>query len=239
MFLDPGAVRELHWHAIAAEWAYVIDGRCRTVVLDPSGASEINNYGPGDLWFFPKGHGHSIQTIGDKPCHFVLSFDNGGFSEHGTFSITDWIDVAPKDMLALNFGVPKDIFDAFPKGEVYIQAGPVLPASEALDAPWPKESTHKFSLLHDNRAVRDFEGGTFRLATVDEWPISKSMSGGVGRHAKPALERERERVALLSARQGAGGALRLARARQGGRVRGGRCRLHSAGLRARDQERRR
>ena len=179
MFLDPGALRELHWHAIAAEWAYVIDGRCQTVVLDPSGASEINNYGPGDLWFFPKGHGHSIQTIGDKPCHFVLSFDNGGFSEHGTFSITDWIDVAPKDMLALSFGVPKDVFDAFPKGEVYIQAGPVLPASEALDAPWPKESTHKFSLLHDNRAVRDFEGGTFRLATVDEWPVSKSMSGGV------------------------------------------------------------
>src|SRR5262249_49184571 len=63
MFLDPGASRELHWHAIAAEWAYVIDGRCQTVVLDPSGASEINNYGPGDLWFFPKGHGHSIQTI--------------------------------------------------------------------------------------------------------------------------------------------------------------------------------
>ena len=49
-------------------------------VLDPSGASEINNYGPGDLWFFPKGHGHSIQTIGDKSCHFVLSFDNGAFS---------------------------------------------------------------------------------------------------------------------------------------------------------------
>src|SRR6266850_7460132 len=108
MFLDPGAARELHWHAIAAEWAYVIDGRCQTVVLDPSGASEINNYGPGDLWFFPKGHGHAIQTIGDKPCHFVLSFDNGGFSEHSTFSITDWIDVTPKDMLALNFGVPKD-----------------------------------------------------------------------------------------------------------------------------------
>jgi len=112
------------------------------VVLDPSGASEINNYGPGDLWFFPKGHGHSIQTIGDKPCLFILAFDNGAFSEHGTFSITDWIDVTPKDMLALSFGVPKDVFDAFPNGETYIQAGPVLPASEALDAPWPKESTH-------------------------------------------------------------------------------------------------
>ncbi len=179
MFLDPGASRELHWHAIAAEWAFVIDGRCQTVVLDPSGASEINNYEPGDLWYFPKGHGHSIQTIGDKPCHFILSFDNGAFSEHGTFSITDWIDVTPKDMLAMNFGLPKDVFDAFPKGEAYIQAGPVLAASDALDAPWPKESTHKFRLLHDAKAVRDFDGGTFRLASVDEFPASRTMSGGV------------------------------------------------------------
>ncbi|MGD0108876.1 MAG: cupin domain-containing protein [Rhodopila sp.] len=179
MFLDAGASRELHWHAIAAEWAYVIDGRCQTVVLDPTGASEINNYVPGDLWYFPKGHGHSIQTIGDKPCHFILSFDNGAFSEHGTFSITDWLNVTPQDMLALDFGLPKDLFDAFPKGETYIQSGPVVAVSDALDAPWPKESTHKFSLLRDNRAVRDFEGGTFRLATVDEWPASKTMSGGV------------------------------------------------------------
>lgn len=179
MFLDPGASRELHWHAIAAEWAYVIDGQCQTVVLTPEGTSEINNYKPGDLWFFPKGHGHSIQTIGDKPCHFILSFDNGAFSEHGTFSITDWINVTPKDMLALDFGLPKDVFDAFPQGETYIQAGPVIQVSEATDAPWPKETTHKFSLLHDKRAVRDFEGGTFFLATVDEWPVSKGVSGGL------------------------------------------------------------
>ncbi len=92
MFLNPGGSRELHWHAIAAEWAYVIEGHCQTVVLDPSGQTEVNNYGPGDLWFFPKGHGHSIQTIGEAPCHFLLSFDNGAFSEHGTFrSPTGWI----------------------------------------------------------------------------------------------------------------------------------------------------
>jgi oxalate decarboxylase len=179
MFLNPGASRELHWHAIAAEWAFIISGRCQTVVLEPSGASEINNYVPGDLWYFQKGHGHSIQTIGDEPCHFILSFDNGAFSEHGTFSITDWMDVTPKDLLAKEFGVPKDIFDAFPKGEAYIQAGPVVPVSEAMDAPWPRESTHKFSLLRDRRAVRDFEGGQFWLATIEEFPASKTMSGGI------------------------------------------------------------
>jgi oxalate decarboxylase len=179
MFMDPGGSRELHWHAMAAEWAYVIDGRCQTVVLDPSGQTEINNYGPGDLWFFPRGHGHAIQTIGNEPCHFILSFDNGAFSEHGTFSITDWVSLAPKDMLAKNFGLTKEDFAAFPQGETYIQAGPVLPVSEAIDTPWPKESTHKFSLMKDVRARRDFDGGTFNLATVDEWPISKTMSGGL------------------------------------------------------------
>ena len=54
MFLDAGASRELHWHALADEWAFVIDGHCQTVVLTPEGTSEINNYGPGDLWYFPR-----------------------------------------------------------------------------------------------------------------------------------------------------------------------------------------
>src|SRR5580704_15672504 len=27
MRLDPGAIRELHWHSLAAEWAYMLAGR--------------------------------------------------------------------------------------------------------------------------------------------------------------------------------------------------------------------
>ena len=179
MFLDPGASRELHWHAIAAEWAYVIGGRCQTVVLDPTGQTEVNNYQPGDLWFFPKGHGHAIQTIGDEPCHFILSFDNGAFSEHGTFSITDWINVTPKEMLSADLAIQQDLLASFPKGETYIQSGPVIPVAMAKDAPWPRESTHKFQLLKDVRSRRDFDGGSFYFAGVDEWPISSTFSGGL------------------------------------------------------------
>ncbi len=87
--------------------------------------------------------------------------------------------MTPKDLLAKEFGVPKDIFDAFPKGEAYIQAGPILKKENALEAPWPRESTHKFSLLRDPRAVRELDGGSFRLATVDEFPAQKTMSGGL------------------------------------------------------------
>ncbi|HEY9714214.1 MAG TPA: cupin domain-containing protein, partial [Chroococcales cyanobacterium] len=41
MTLRPGGLRELHWHANAAEWAYVIKGHCRVTVIDPEGRSEV------------------------------------------------------------------------------------------------------------------------------------------------------------------------------------------------------
>ncbi|HEY2133156.1 MAG TPA: cupin domain-containing protein [Acetobacteraceae bacterium] len=189
MFLDPGAARELHWHAIAAEWAFVLEGQCQTMVIDPAGEREVNNFGPGDLWYFPKGHGHSIQTIGNKPCHFILSFDNGAFSEHGTFSITDWVTLTPPEMLAANFGVPKDVFAAFPKGETYIMAGEILLPQKARDFPWPAAQTHKYSLMTEKAALREYEGGTLRLATVNEFPISTGMAGGL-MTLKPGAIRE-------------------------------------------------
>ncbi len=96
MRMEPGVMRELHWHATAAEWAFVTEGRVRTTVIDPQGCSETNDFEPGDIWYFPRGHGHVIETLGDKPCHFILVFDNGYFSEFGTFSITDWLGHAPK-----------------------------------------------------------------------------------------------------------------------------------------------
>ncbi len=86
MKLEPGAMRELHWHATAAEWAFVIEGRVRTTVIDPQGNSETNDFEPGDVWYFPRGHGHQLECLGDKPTHFILIFDNGYFSEFGTFT---------------------------------------------------------------------------------------------------------------------------------------------------------
>jgi len=57
-----------------------------------------------------RGHGHMLQCLGAQPCHFILIFDNGYFSEFGTFSITDWIGHAPKPLLAKNLGLPEATF---------------------------------------------------------------------------------------------------------------------------------
>ena len=64
MSLVPGGLRELHWHANAAEWAYVIKGQCRVTTINPQGQSQIVDFNAGDVWYFPRGFGHSIQGIG-------------------------------------------------------------------------------------------------------------------------------------------------------------------------------
>ncbi len=181
MRLEPGVCRELHWHATAAEWAFVIEGRARTTVIDPEGNSETNDFEPGDVWYFPRGHGHSIQCLGNKPTHFILIFDNGYFSEFGTFSITDWIGHAPKELLAKNFGVPAATFDGFPKEEIYFAKGPVPPEAQQPPLQGRLKSPayiHKFRLLAQEPHSVHRGGREWRVG-AEEFPISQTMTGVV------------------------------------------------------------
>jgi oxalate decarboxylase len=130
MRLQPGAIRELHWHALAAEWAYVLEGRCRTTVIAPNGQAEVDDFQVGDTWYFPRGHGHAIQALGPGECHFLLGFDNGHFSEFGTFSVTDWIAHTPAGILSRNLNLPETAFAGFPKKELYI--GPCRQPPDAI-----------------------------------------------------------------------------------------------------------
>ncbi len=178
MRLEPGALRELHWHAIAAEWAYVISGRCRVTVIAPSGDGEISDFGPGDVWYFPKGHGHSIQGLGPGECHFLLIFDDGRFSEFGTFSITDWMSRTPPGVLAQNLSLPLDAIAKLPKEEVYIVAGEVPPTAlpPVLNADLaPSQLNHKFRL--GVAPLMQFPGGSERLVSQQQFPISTTITG--------------------------------------------------------------
>lgn len=180
MRMEPGVMRELHWHATAAEWAFITEGQVRTTVIDPDGNSEINDFEPGDIWYFPRGHAHVLETLGDKPCHFILVFDNGYFSEFGTFSITDWIGHAPKELLAKNFGVPASTFDAFPKEEVYFAKGKLPPAVPAAPLQGWKTPplTHKYRML-SRKPFEVFDGGREWRVDGSQFPISTTMTGVV------------------------------------------------------------
>jgi oxalate decarboxylase len=178
LFINAGGAREMHWHN-SAEWAYVVDGHCQVTVVDPDGQLEIANLGPGDLWYFPTGHSHSIQTLGSAPCHAILAFDDGLYSEHGTFGISDWMSRYDAPTLSQALGVSSETFSPNPKAETYIMQGEVL----ALDGPQAKtaraldrDKTHRFALMAQKPRVST-AGGQLYVASAKEFPVSSGMTG--------------------------------------------------------------
>jgi oxalate decarboxylase len=121
-----------------------------------------------------------LQCLGDKPCHFILIFDNGYFSEFGTFSITDWVGHTPPALLAKNFGLPETTFAGFPKEEVYFARGNLPPAELSLPLQgWklPPE-THKYRLLAQ-QPHGIYEGGREWRVDSSRFPIAKTITGVV------------------------------------------------------------
>jgi oxalate decarboxylase len=177
LFINPGGAREMHWHN-SAEWGFVLGGHCQVTVVDPAGEVEVVNIAAGDLWYFPRGHGHAIQTLGDEPCHAVLAFDDGLYGEHGTFGISDWMSRFDTAELAQMFGVDEAWLANIPKGETYIMQGPVVPrdgaqarAARALD---PARS-HRYRLLAQ-RSRASSPGGSIYVATAREYPIATTLT---------------------------------------------------------------
>ncbi len=190
MKLQPGGLRELHWHAIAAEWAYILKGRLRTTIVSPNGETQENFFEPGDTWYFPKGYGHALQGIGPGETHFILGFDDGNFSEFGTFSITDWLANTPRNIVARNLRLPESAVANLPRGQVYITQGPVPPSTPQKPLNPVIETSqknHRFSL--GDVAPKEFAGGEERVVSSEQFPIQHTLTSA-RLNMKPGALRE-------------------------------------------------
>ncbi|HUK32484.1 MAG TPA: cupin domain-containing protein, partial [Vicinamibacterales bacterium] len=190
MRLKPGGIRELHWHAIAAEWAYVIDGKVMGTVISPNGEPATDIFMPGDLWYFPRGHGHALQNVGNTDAHFVLGFDDGHFSEYGTFSITDWVARSSPDVVMKNLGLPRNVVAGLPTKEVYIIPGKIpsqIPEGYLAEDPQENQNPHKFSLARAPMSA--YPGGWIRHATQKDFPINTTLTS-VLQYLEPGAVRE-------------------------------------------------
>lgn len=183
MTLEPGAIRELHWHANAAEWAYVIEGRTRITLTNPEGKVQIADVDAGGLWYFPRGWGHSIEGIGPSTAKFLLIFNDGTFSEGATFSITDWLSHTPISWVQQNFGWSQSEVDKLPKKQVYIsryspQFQP-LNQTQSRDPNTPRIAIpYTHNLLAEQPRVKQ-DGSSLRLASAKEFPASFNMTGAL------------------------------------------------------------
>lgn len=57
----------------------LFSGRVRNTMVDTQGRCETNDFLPGDIWYFTRGHGHMLQCLGNTPCSSILVFGDGHF----------------------------------------------------------------------------------------------------------------------------------------------------------------
>lgn len=189
LFINAGGCREMHWHN-SDEWAIVLSGNAQITAIDPAGEMEVVNVAAGDLWYFPRGHAHAIQTLGDKPLNAILAFNDGLYAEHGTFGLSDWMSRLDPAELAQALGVPIGSVDGLPRGETYIMQGDILPlhGPEAqAERPWPASRSHRFRLVGGTPWFAA-PCGTVHAAGRDRFPLT-AMTGLITALQPGAMQR--------------------------------------------------
>ncbi len=191
MRLGPGGVREMHWHR-AAEWAIMTNGRCRITVLDAKGRAYVQDVGAGDLWYFPAGFPHSLQGLGPDGCEFVIVFDEGDQSEYATLLLTDWMAHTAPELLAKNFGIPREAFKPIPLNDLWIfqgkEPGSLSSDQEAVASAGLPEYPFTYR-LDASTPFRQNSSGTLHVVDSSSFTISKTIAAAI-ETIKPGAVRE-------------------------------------------------
>jgi oxalate decarboxylase len=182
MRLAANGIREMHWHQ-QAEWAIMLDGKCRITVLDEMGRPQVADVKTGDLWYFPPGLPHSLQGLGPTGAEFLLAFDNGRASEFNTLLLTDWIAHTPPDVLAANFGVPADAFKNIPLDNLWIfqgeDPGPLAAAQRAVKSPLGAPDHPFIFSLSDMPPTKQTKGGMVQIADSRNFKASTTVAAAL------------------------------------------------------------
>jgi oxalate decarboxylase len=96
MEIEPGALRELHWHPDADEWQYYLEGQARMTVFDATSKARTFNYTSGDVGFVPRTMGHYIENIGPTTLRLINVFNKPRYKD---ISLNNWMALTPPDLV--------------------------------------------------------------------------------------------------------------------------------------------
>lgn len=169
--LQPGAIREPHWHANATELAYCVSGRTLVYVLDNGSAFSSFEIAAGQMFHIGSGSLHAIENIGDGPAEFIIAFRH---ERPEDFALASTFGAMTDAVLGNTFQFPASVFAAIPRStkDSYLvrrQGEPVIP-SDALQG-----NAHKFD-VEGQAAPVHFDYGSARLARDQFWPALKDIS---------------------------------------------------------------
>jgi oxalate decarboxylase len=146
--VEPGGLRELHWHPNTDEWQYYIAGKARMTVFAASGKARTFDYQAGDVGYVPFAMGHYVENTGDEPLIFLELFRSDRFAD---ISLQQWMALTPPELVQAHLNLDEAIMTGLQiEKQVVVSPRPRHPQLERLPQ-WP-------------------EGTVAVLSTVDEGP---------------------------------------------------------------------
>ncbi|CAN2250122.1 oxalate decarboxylase [Bacillus inaquosorum] len=110
--VEPGSMRELHWHPNTHEWQYYISGKARMTVFTSDGHARTFNYQAGDVGYVPFAMGHYVENIGDEPLVFLEIFKDDHYAD---VSLNQWLAMLPEKFVQAHLDLGKDFTDVLSK----------------------------------------------------------------------------------------------------------------------------
>lgn len=110
--IDPGGLRELHWHPNTDEWQYYISGHGRMTVFASGGKARTFDYQAGDVGYVPFAMGHYVENTGDEPLRFLEMFRSSYFAD---VSLNQWMGLTTPKLVQTHLNLDAQTMAALRK----------------------------------------------------------------------------------------------------------------------------
>jgi oxalate decarboxylase len=104
--VEPGGMRELHWHPNADEWQYYIAGQARMTVFASSGAAQTFNYQAGDVGYVPRAMPHYVESLGTQTLRFLEMFRSPRFED---VPLAQWLAFTPHELVRAHLNIDESV----------------------------------------------------------------------------------------------------------------------------------
>ncbi|KAJ3552883.1 hypothetical protein NPX13_g11010 [Xylaria arbuscula] len=118
--LEPGALREVHWHTTSDEWSYFLQGSARITVFKAPESSRTFDFTAGDVGYIPQAQGHYVENTGTEDVIFLEVLQAKKF---GDISASQWLALTPRQVVKDTLGFSDDVLDKLPKDKTLIKPG--------------------------------------------------------------------------------------------------------------------
>ncbi len=112
--VEPGGMRELHWHPNADEWQYYVGGKGRMTVFAASGKARTFDYQAGDVGYVPRTMGHYVENTGDEALRFLALFRSDHYAD---VSLAQWLALTPPELVQAHLNVDDQTMAAVSKNK--------------------------------------------------------------------------------------------------------------------------